>query len=282
MTLDHDDDIGTAAAGPTTGDSGARSGASGSEPEEIEIAEIRADIEETRVEMGGTLSALGDRLDPGTLMNQAKQNVREATVGRVEETAKGMSEMVMETIRRNPIPAAMAGAGLALLWMNRSSGATAGDATGRYGASLDTPSGVGREPAWRERRDGIGDTAGQAIGAVGDNVGTAVGQAGETAQRLAGDVADHGQHVARDVGSRVEQFMRASPLAVGAIAAGAGALVGALVPETQKERQVIGDASQQAHEVVRDTISHAGDIAESRLDDAEAELAASGSGTSGG
>ena len=88
--------------------------------ETAETQEIRADIEETRVEMGGTLRELGDRLDPGNLMNQAKENVREATIGRVEETAKGMSEMVMETIRRNPVPAAMAGAGLALLWMNRS------------------------------------------------------------------------------------------------------------------------------------------------------------------
>jgi len=66
--------------------------------------EIRAEIEETRVEMGGTLNELGDRLDPANLVSQAKDNVRDATIGRVEETAKGASDMVMETIRQNPIP----------------------------------------------------------------------------------------------------------------------------------------------------------------------------------
>ena len=71
--------------------------------------EIRTEIEETRIEMGGTLSELGDRLEPGHLMSQAKDNVRDATIGRVEETAKGMSDMVMETIKQNPIPAALAG-----------------------------------------------------------------------------------------------------------------------------------------------------------------------------
>ena len=90
--------------------------------ERAEAIEIRADIEETREEMGGTLQELGDRLEPGYLVQQAKDNVRDATIGRVEETAKGVSDVVLETIKNNPIPAAMAGAGLALLWMNRSDG----------------------------------------------------------------------------------------------------------------------------------------------------------------
>jgi hypothetical protein len=90
--------------------------------EQAEAAEIRADIEVTRVEMGGTLNELGERLEPGHLVHEATQNVRDATIGRVEETAKGMSDMVMDTIKRNPIPSALAGAGLALLWKNRSNG----------------------------------------------------------------------------------------------------------------------------------------------------------------
>ena len=93
-----------------------------SEGEAAEVAEIRADIEGTRHEMGGTLNELGERLEPGHLVQQVKDNVHDATIGRVEETAKGVSEMVMETIKRNPIPAALAGAGLAMLWANRGKG----------------------------------------------------------------------------------------------------------------------------------------------------------------
>ena len=82
--------------------------------------EILGEIDETRREMGSTLNELGDRLTPGHLVDQAKENVREATVGRLEDTARGMSDMVFETIKRNPIPTAMAGIGLAMLWRNRS------------------------------------------------------------------------------------------------------------------------------------------------------------------
>ena len=77
--------------------------------------EILGEIDETRREMGSTLNQLGDRLTPGHLVDQAKENVREATVGRLEDTARGMSDMVFETIKRNPIPTAMAGMGLAML-----------------------------------------------------------------------------------------------------------------------------------------------------------------------
>ena len=72
--------------------------------------------------MGGTLEELGDDELETPPVQQAKDNVRDATIGRVEETAKGVSDVVLETIKNNPIPAAMAGAGLALLWMNRSDG----------------------------------------------------------------------------------------------------------------------------------------------------------------
>ena len=92
------------------------------ESEQADAGEIRAEIDETREEMGGTLNELGDRLDPAHLVTQAKENVRDATIGRVEDTAKGMTDMVMDTIKKNPIPAAIAGAGLALLWANRAPG----------------------------------------------------------------------------------------------------------------------------------------------------------------
>ena len=115
MTTERDDD-------PLDGDIDDAEAGSLTDEEQAEAADIRADIEETREEMGGTLNELGDRLEPGHLMNQAKDNVRDATIGRVEETARGMSDMVMDTIKRNPIPAALAGAGLALLWINRSNG----------------------------------------------------------------------------------------------------------------------------------------------------------------
>ena len=225
-----------------------------SDDEQAEVAEIRAEIEETRHEMGGTLNELGDRLEPGHLVEQAKENVREATIGRVEETAKGVSDMVMDTIKRNPIPAALAGAGLALMWANRSQGTNASQ--GRAHAMYEAPG------------SGIGSKAKDAASTVGG----AVGNVAEGAQQATGEVIDRAGETAQQVGWKLDSFMQANPLAVGAIAIGAGALVGSIVPETPKEREVLGDASRQVSSMVRDTVDQATTKAEETLDQAEEKV----------
>lgn len=236
--------------------------------EEVEVTEIRADIEETRVEMGGTLNELGERLDPGHLVNQAKENVREATIGRVEETAQGISEMVMETIKRNPIPAAMAGAGLALLWMNKSSGDGSKNghrAGSRYAGGPGTMPMYGDDMYGRTDRDAGPGAAGLASD-VGRNVAGAAGSVGETIGEAGQNVGQTVGHGVQEAGWRLERFMDSSPLAMGAIALGAGAVVGAIVPETPKERELLGDASRAVGETVRDTVSQATDEAEETLE----------------
>ena len=204
--------------------------------------------------MGGTLNELGGRLEPGHLVEQAKENVREATIGRVEETAKGVSDMVMDTIKRNPIPAALAGAGLALLWANRSQG----------------NQGTQRQVAKMYEADGrsIGSKAKDAASTVGGVVGTAA----DGAQQVTGEVLDRAGEKAQQVGSTLDGFMQANPLAVGAIAIGAGALIASLVPETPKEREVLGDASRQVGTMVRDTVDQATTKAEQTLDQAEEKV----------
>ena len=271
MTLDRNDDI------RREGDTDAPAEAG---DENAEVAELRADIEETRLEMGGTLNELGDRLEPGHLVEQAKENVREATIGRVEETARGMSDMVMETIKQNPIPAAIAGAGLALLWMNRSSGdgaARNGSYAYRYdpntGQRLSTRGGIGKDIGQRvsEGASSVGEsvgqareTVGEAVGQAGETVGQAVGQAGETVGQTVGQA-----------GQQLDRFMQASPLAMGAIALGAGAVIGAVVPETQVEREKLGEASRQIGETLREGVDQAADQAEQAIDEAERSMSSS-------
>ena len=212
--------------------------------------------------MGGTLNELGDRLEPGHLVQQVKENVREATIGRVEETAKGVSDMVMDTIRRNPIPAALAGAGLALLWINRSQGAQGGR------ASYGTGYGYQSRPASMYGADGGQGIASKARDAA-SSVGDAAATVGQNVTGAVGSVAEGAGQTAEQVGWRLESFMQASPLAMGAIAAGAGAVVGSILPETSQEREVLGDASRQVTSAALDTVEQATSKAEETLDDVE-------------
>ena len=85
--------------------------------------EIRSQIEHTRAEMSETIDAIQARLAPHRLLTNAKDTVREATVGRVKRLAQkstdkgaqpfespiisGMSSM-LESARNNRVPIAVA------------------------------------------------------------------------------------------------------------------------------------------------------------------------------
>jgi hypothetical protein len=83
-------------------------------------ADIRSQIEQTRAEMSQTIDDIQARLSPSRLLTNAKQRVRDATVGRVEripdrsnsDLGNGRrfgTERVMSTVKANPIPVALVG-----------------------------------------------------------------------------------------------------------------------------------------------------------------------------
>ena len=166
--------------------------------------------------------------------------------------------MVMETIKRNPIPAALAGAGLALMWANRSQG--------EHGERS------GHQPRRAYREDSgadLGSKVGGAVSAVGQNVAGSVGSVADGAQQVGGEVIDRAGETVQQVSWKFDSFMQANPLAVAAIAASAGAAIGSLVPETSKEREVLGDSSRQVSTAVRDTVEDVTTRAEETMDRAE-------------
>src|SRR3712207_5266166 len=98
---------------------GDRSGTTDQEAGTAETAAIRADIRETRERVGDTLEQIGERLNPQNIKEQVKDNIRDATIGRVENMARSAAVRVSETrstivdtIKQNPVPAAMVGIGL--------------------------------------------------------------------------------------------------------------------------------------------------------------------------
>src|SRR3712207_2869243 len=104
-------------------------------------AAIRAEIHETRERMGDTIEQIGERLNPNRLKEQVKENIRDATIGRVETMATNAVERVNETrrtfantVRENPIPAAMVGIGLGWLIFNQRR-QQQGGSTARYGSA---------------------------------------------------------------------------------------------------------------------------------------------------
>jgi ElaB/YqjD/DUF883 family membrane-anchored ribosome-binding protein len=197
----------------------------------VEIERTRAEIERTRADMGETVDAIQQRLSPEGLKEQAKDRVRESTVGRA-----------METVRANPVPAALTGLGLTWLFMSARRGSSGQtryrsrvydyDYPPRYeDRTTSTPS-AGR--AVERARDKVGETASQAQ----DRAGQVASQAQDQVSRL----GDQAQYQTRRAGDEFQRVLRENPLTVGALAAGVGAAVGLAVPQTTKEHEVMGEA----------------------------------------
>jgi ElaB/YqjD/DUF883 family membrane-anchored ribosome-binding protein len=208
------------------------------ETSRVEIERTRAEIERTRADMSETVDAIQDRLSPESLKEQAKDRVKEATVGKAQEAGSG----IMGTIRANPLPAALTGIGLGWLFMNARRQSSA---QGRYGAGVYT---YDYPPPYDERgSDGPSpgqaverarDTAGETATQVQDKAGQVAGQAQDRVSRL----GNQARYQAQRASGGFQRMLQENPLAVGALGVGVGAAVGLAIPETTKEHEVMGEA----------------------------------------
>lgn len=278
---------------------GAVAATTGDDPDEI-----RDEIEVTRASMTETIDEIQERLNPEVLKEQAKDAVRDATIGRAQEAMENVSDRaqymmsstsgsVVDTVRQNPIPAALAGIGLGWMWMNRSKTRTQSSyyrpdrrttlVEGRY-SSPGFQRYQEREASYMSHRGD--DSAGRMEGtreAMSDAAGTVQEKAGQLTQR-ASELGEHAsewsgraQEGVVDARSQAADMFERAPLVAGLVAAGAGLAIGMLVPETEKENQLMGEtrdqlmqqAQSKAQDVVEKVQTVAQDATESARQSAE-------------
>jgi hypothetical protein len=262
-----------------------------------EAERIVAEIETTRAEMGDTIDEIGHRLQPQTIVGQARDQLREATVGRVErtiddaaQTAQHTGNTLMETIRQNPVPAALAAIGigwLAIRFREQPSFGYGDNGNGsrqRYSAGYipgfgkfyrDDPRYL-HEPRGEDALAGVRETAQRAASGVqqaADEAAERAQRLGENVQFAAHDAVQQAQVRTRQAQWQVQgtisqaqneldRMLHENPLAVGALAMGLGAVAALAIPETQKERELMGEQRDRL-------LQQAGTVAEQALDQAE-------------
>jgi len=232
---------------------------------QAEVEDLENDIAATRDEMTDTVQTIGERLDPANVIQDAKETVREATLGRVEhmtsnamETATDAGSGIIDTMRRNPIPTAMAAIGIGWLLMNRS------DGRGSY------RSGAGWDGSWRDgerygyagypsggRDRRMTDRAGETIDQVGRKAGQVADDVRSTVGSTVGQFPDQVGSTAREVGWNAERLVQENPLALGAAAIAVGAAIGMALPETDVERNMLGGPAGSAIDQVQEAASDA-------------------------
>ena len=181
----------------------------------------------------------------------AKAAVRGATIGKVEtmirsanDTTNAARHGLVETIKANPFPAALAGLGLGWLFINSRSAAARGTVDARA-----------YEATYREQRPYSAHTPppyGGYQGAAGSTGGSALGSTVDRAQAAAGNLAGQAGDLAGQVGG-----------AVGDAAGQVGEAAGSLASGTlETAGNIVGQVGETASNLASGTVEAAGNIAE--------------------
>lgn len=253
-----------------------------------EVERLVEDIEETRNDMTGTVEEIGERLDPKNIVADAKETVRAATVGKVEEMANTAGDMaseatqtvreagsgVLDTITRNPVPAAMVGLGIG--WLVMSNRSNADKASWERARSQRTSwDGSTYDSSRGSNGHGAVDKAQQKVGEVAGDVERKVGQAADQVGRLADEVPYQVRTAADDLTQTASHMFESNPLAIGAIAVAVGTAVGLALPPTDMERrklalparEAIGKAEEVATDALEQVEQQARDVEEQALEE---------------
>ncbi len=219
---------------------------------------------------------------------QAKAAVRGATIGKVETMIRSANDTtnaarvgLVETIKANPFPAALAGLGLSWLFINsrnaaargsmpsrtheatyRQGGAVPAHTASAYGTYQGSGQAAGGNPvggAVNRAQATAGNLAGQAgdaIGQAGDKVsdiasgtvdaaGNIVGQVGETAGNIASGTVETVGNIAGQVGETASNFVGQVGETAGNIASGTMETAGNIAEQAQYQAMRLEDSFQQ-------------------------------------
>ena len=213
-----------------------------------ELESLRLELARTRSQMSETVYTLQGRMNP--------QYVREQASSQAKDTAREAGSSVVDTIKNNPVPAALTGAGLVGLgWLVASgSGGSSGSSRASKSSgqqSLDRgPYYYGSSersyPTYYEGSEYEGSSSSEGSGS--QMAQEAAGQARERASQVGGQLQDRAgaageqaQQQAQRAKGGFQQMLQESPLALGALAIGVGAAVGFAVPGTSKENEALGE-----------------------------------------
>jgi len=242
-------------------------------------AVIRAGIDDTRERISQDLDEIGERLNPRHVKDQVKDGIREATIGRVEDMAREAGDRLNEvsgglvqTIKANPVPAAMAGVGLAWLFMSRgSTGARPQQGGYRYSSGRTDYEYNPRADSYEASQSRFGGTT--------EVVKDKVDGATEKAQELVSQAADTSSAQVR----RLEDTFFENPVAVGLAVMAAGLAVGLVLPETAPERRITRNLGTQIADKVSDVAQETKEKAQHVADRAieETKVAAREEGLTG-
>lgn len=179
-------------------------------------ADLERNGENIRADMDETLEALQEKLSPGRAMDRSLQFLR--------DHGGEISREISSVVREHPVPLLLTAVGLT--WFAASVVRSRSASTEGADFSDYDPSEYDHDYGYAESNsgDGLRDRASEMKRHASERLHTAM---------------DSARGRTRQVSGQLNGLVREQPLALGALAMAAGAIVGALLPATEYERQTM-------------------------------------------
>jgi hypothetical protein len=198
--------------------------------------EILAEIDRTRDEMDRTLSAIEHRLTPGQLVDQGLDYLRHSGAAEFVQNLGG-------TAKQNPLPIALTAIGIGwLMALGRE------PAQPNYG-STSTSGLRDSMGSMRDKASGTMQSASDSLTSAKDRVSGSM----SSMRDRAGQMTESAKYQWDRARGGVDYMIREQPLALGAIGLAVGAILAAMAPRTQKEEELMGEASRNLMEKAKET-----------------------------
>ena len=157
---------------------------------------------------------------------------------------------MLRTVKENPVPSAIVALGLALLFKARKDKS----AEDRYSRRDWSPNTSGEASGIRQKTE---EVAGNLKGKAHEIAGAA----GEKVQQAAHQVSEK----ARRTGTSLQGFFESNPIIAGAGVLVLGAAIGALIPETEKEKRLMGHTRDEIVDKTKSVVQQAQGTIEQKM-----------------
>lgn len=242
------------------------------QPDNRQPEEIERDIQRTRDEVSSTIDAIQSKLTPGQMMDQALSYAKTSLPA-------DFGSNLGQTVRENPVPVALIGVGIAWLMMSGQQGqhsrtqvyggASRSDALNRSTTSPYDASFGAENSSYEYGEEHHEGSVRHAMGKVSGAGRDAKNRVSETGQHMKERISGTGQQMkerashmrdrANELGHRSQenyyrakdrfgQMLDEQPLVLGALGIALGASLGAAMPRTRREDEMMGSTRDRLME----------------------------------
>lgn len=261
---------------------------------------LRAEIDQTRRRMDQTIDALGQRFAPRHLADEALGYLRNQTQNgnmrkirhQFAQSAETAMHSVTDTVKSNPIPAALIGAGIVYYFysQNQQSDDRRGYVDPASFGEIDPYS----EAGYGSEDPGLGQRLGEKAGELKERSREAIHQAGEKMHRAGERVRERAREVtararerasyagertrqlARDGRERAAQAYQQHPLESGLACLALGMIAGLALPTSPRVRRQLRPRAERLRHQAEEFVAKGKSVARSAVHAAKQEAQSQG------